>query len=574
MRKDPLPSLCPRRKATAAAVGLGVLGSGLLILQFAFLSRVVTRVFQDHADLAGVAAPLALLAITVVLRSAAAWLGEVAANHGAAQTKAALRRALFAHLAELGPAYASGERTGELASAAIDGVERLDPYLVRYLPQRYLSGIVPLLIGCSVLSRDLLSGIILLATAPILPLLMALVGSYAGDHMRAQWVSLGRLNAHLLDALHGLPTLKLFGRGEAEIDRVAEVSADFRERTLKVLRYAFLNSLVLEFMATASIAVVAVELGTRLLTGGIAFQTAFWILLLAPEFYRPLRDLGTQRHAAMESRTAGERIAALLALQAPRRHLGTPVAPPRAPLTVTLQDVGFSYPNGVRALEGVDLTLAPGTRTAVVGRTGAGKSTLVNLLLAYMEPCAGSILVNGRRLDEMAADAWRARVALVPQRPYLFAGTVRDNIRLARPDAGDQDVARAAELAGAAEFIADLPLGYDTPMGERGFRLSGGQAQRVALARAFLKDAPLLILDEPTAHLDPESEALIRRALDRLVQGRTVLIVAHRLSTVHTADQIAVLAGGHLVESGRHGLLLARRGAYFDLVHGALERSA
>jgi ABC-type multidrug transport system fused ATPase/permease subunit len=287
-----------------------------------------------------------------------------------------------------------------------------------------------------------------------------------------------------------------------------------------------------------------------------------------------LRDLGTQRHAAMESRTAGERIAALLALKPPRRFHGPWVTLPEGPLTVSLSGVGYTYPNGAQALDDVSLTLSSGARTALVGRTGAGKSTLVNLLLGYMEPSLGSIVVNDRRLDEIAPDAWRTLVALVPQRPYLFGGTVRDNIRLARPGASDEDVAAAAELAGAGVFIGELPLGYDTPIGERGARLSGGQAQRIALARAFLKDAPLLILDEPTAHLDAESEALIRQALDRLVLGRTVLTVAHRLSTVHTADQIAVLAAGRLVETGRHASLLAREGHYYDLVYGVRERTA
>jgi ATP-binding cassette subfamily C protein CydD len=484
-----------------------------------------------------------------------------------------LRGRLFAQLAALGPAHAATAQSGELAATAGEGIDRLAPYLGRYLPQRYLAVLVPLAIGAVVLVQDRLSGILLLATAPLIPMLMALVGSYANEHIRAQWQTLTHLSAALLDAVQGLPTLVLHNRGEATARRVAALGEEFRERTMRALRFAFLNSLVLEFMTTASIALVAAELGVRLLSGGIAFERALWILLLSPEFFRPLRDLGAYRHAAMEGQAALERVDAILATSPPPRPTQARSLP-AGPLTVELRDLDFMYPSGLRpALHGINLRLDAGTRTALVGPSGAGKSTLIHLLMGYLQPSRGTIAVNAGThewvpLSELDPDAWRSLVALVPQRPHLFFGTVRDNIRLGCPDASEDAVAWAAEQAGAAEFIRDLPRGYDTPIGERGARLSGGQAQRLAMARAFLKEAPLVILDEPTSHLDPESERQIRRALECLSRGLTVLIVAHRLNTIYTADSIAVLADGALVETGTHDELRRQGGIYTDLMAG------
>jgi ATP-binding cassette subfamily C protein CydD len=396
---------------------------------------------------------------------------------------------------------------------------------------------------------------------------MALVGRYAEGHIQRQWTALARMSAHFLDALQGLPTLKVFGGGAAEREKITRVSAAFRDTSLKVLRCAFLSGLVLEFMTAVAIGVVAVELGTRLLAGGISFERAFLILLLAPEFYRPLRDLGAHRHAGMEGSVAATRIVEVLATPVPIVERAATFRPPTGPPTIELVGVTYRYPESVRpALSEISLVLPAGARTALVGRSGAGKSTLVSLLLRFMDPTSGRIAVNGLPITDLPVEIWRENVALVPQQPYLFHGSVHDNISLARRATTREDVEQAAELAGAAEFIARLPQGYDTQIGERGSRLSGGEAQRLAIARAFLKDAPLLILDEPTSSLDPTSEALIRAALERLMHDRTVLVVAHRLNTIYTADRIAVLENGRLVEVGSHVALLERGGLYARLV--------
>lgn len=551
MNKELFRQIKNVRSTLTLTIIFGVLGAVAMIAQMAFLSRIVDRVFLARENLAQVSYFLFLLLGAILLRAGLVWAREVTAQRGAVRVKSELRERLFAHFLQLGPAYGKGERTGELAATMSDGIERLDAYVSRYLPQVALSVLVPFLIVVFILSLDWTSALLLLVTGPIIPLLMVLVGSYAEGHIQRQWTALSRMSAHFLDVVQGLPTLQLFGRSGAERERIAGVSERFRDKTMKVLRVAFLSGAVLEFLTAVAIGLIAVTLGVRLLDGGISFEQAFLVLLLAPEFYRPLRELGVQRHAGMEGKAAARRIIEILNTPVPLRSVAASSKRPTGQLTIMFTGVTYTYPgSGRAALTGVDLVLSAGTCTALVGRSGAGKSTLVNLLLRFMDVQSGAITANGIPLTNLPVEVWREYVALVPQRPYLFYGSISANIRLGCPSASEDEVVRAAEFAGAAAFINRLPNGYATEIGERGMRLSAGEAQRIAIARAFLKDAPLLILDEPTSSLDPESEMLIRQALQRLVHDRTVLVIAHRRNTIASAQQVVVLESGQLVEVG------------------------
>jgi ATP-binding cassette subfamily C protein CydD len=553
----------------------GLLGGAVLVGQAFYLSRIISRVFLQGDTLAGVA-PLVwgLLGLSLG-RAGLTWAGHLTAQRLAGQVKLALRDRLAAHLLALGPAYTRGQRTGELTAAATAGIEALHAYFSHYLPQLALAALVPLTILAFVLPLDLLTGLVLLFTAPLIPLFMWLIGSTAEQLTRRQWTALSRMSAHFLDVLQGLTTLKLLGRSREQVDLIAGITRRFGDTTLSVLRVAFLSALVLELVATLGTAVVAVEIGLRLLSGRLAFEQALFVLVLAPDFYQPLRLLGTRFHAGMAGAAAAGSIFEIL--DAP-----LPIAPPplreaslwgrpptHHPAAIHFDTVAYTYAGDNRpALYGVSFVVEPGQRVALVGPSGAGKSTAAHLLLGFIRPTAGEITVGNVPLGQLDPRRWRDLLAWVPQQPYLFQETVAQNIGLARPGASLDAVRQAAQLAHAEEFIEALPQGYNTPIGEQGARLSGGQAQRLALARAFLKDAPYLVLDEATANLDPLHQNRIQAAITRLMQGRTVLMIAHRLVTVQTADTILVFDRGHILDRGSHTELVNRPGLYRNMVKG------
>lgn len=551
MRKKLLAYTKPSRVLLALTTALGVLGALVTVAQILLLSGIVNAIFLSHQVLAQVILPLALLLGALILRAGLLWGREVSAQRAAIRLKASLRERVFAHLLRLGPAWSASERTGELAAVINEGIERLDAYIARYLPQLVLSVVIPLLIILVILPVDWFSAVLLLFTGPVIPLLMALVGNNTRKRSQKQWAALALMSAHFLDVVQGLTTLKLFGRSEAQQERIAYISDRFRERTLLVLRYAFLSGAVLEFMTMTAIGVIATTLGVRLLNHSISFEKAFLILLLAPEFYRPLQELGVQRHAAMEGEASAKRLFEILETPLPAGVVSSGDASlPAGAITIDISRLSYTYPGKERpALDGVSLRLPANTCTALIGRSGAGKSTLVNLLMRFMEAAGGSITANGVPITALSQEKWREYIALVPQRPYLFYGTLRENIRLACPQASDSEVAQAAALAGVTDFINELPGGFDAQVGEQGSQLSAGQAQRVAIARAILKNAPILVLDEPASSLDPASEARIRQALATLMHNRTVLVIAHRYNTIALADRILLLEDGRIIEA-------------------------
>jgi len=548
------------------SVALGTLGGLLIVGQAWLLAGIVDGAIFQQAELARLMPAFWGLLGLFALRALVTRWSEQLGFRGAARVKLALREQLFGHLRALGPVRLAGEGSGELANTLVDGVEALEAYYARYLPAMSLMALVPLTLLAFVFPADWVSGLVMLLSAPLIPLFMVLIGAGAERLNQRQWRQLARMSAHFLDVIQGLTTLKLFNASRREARTVARISEDYRRSTMSVLRVAFLSSAVLEFFSTVSIAVVAVLIGFRLLDADMAFFQGFFVLLLAPELYLPLRNMGTHYHARMEAIGAAERMVELLETQADDQAPGSRPPPDSRSLNIRFEQVSFAYEPGRPVLDGLDLELPAGQRIALVGPSGAGKSTLVNLLLGFVRPDEGRITVNGLDLAELALPPWRERLAWVPQSPRLFHGTLLDNARLGRPDADMVAVENAARLAHADEFVHALPEGWQTRIGELGQGLSGGQIQRLSLARAFLRDAPLVLLDEPTVSLDPRSERLVTDALERLAEGRTLLVIAHRLHTVRQADLILVLDQGRLVQQGRHEALEKAEGVYRNML--------
>ncbi|GIF15652.1 thiol reductant ABC exporter subunit CydD [Actinoplanes teichomyceticus] len=526
------------RAYLAATVALGVVHAALLLAQATLLARAITAVFLDGAD-----AAWGLLAAVLAARAGVAWLQEVAAARSAAAVKSQLRDRLLRHLVRLGPA---GRRpAGEVATLVSHGLDALDGYFAKYLPQLVLAVLVPGMVLARLLPADLTATVTIAVTLPLIPLFMALVGMHTEERNRRQFRLLSRLSHHFLDVVAGLPTLKLLGRARAQAGIIRRISAQQREHTMRTLRTAFLSSLVLELLATLSVALVAVGIGLRLVSGHLDLTTALLVLILAPEAYRPLREVGANYHASAEGLAAAEEVFAVLETPAPRPGTRTPASG-----EIVFDDVEVRYPGRAEPALRLRATVAPGEVVALTGPSGCGKSTALAVLLGFVTPDAGRVTVGGTPLDELDLDAWRRWVAWVPQRPHLFAASVRDNITLGA-EHSDAAVHAAAEAAGVAGFVAELPDGYATVLGDAGTGLSAGQRQRVALARAFLRDAPVVLLDEPTANLDSDTAAEVMAAIRELARGRTVLMAAHRPELIRLADRVLTVGEPGLVPAGR-----------------------
>nr|MDA8434384.1 thiol reductant ABC exporter subunit CydD [Actinomycetales bacterium] len=516
-------------------------GTAILVVAQAFcLGDVVSRVFLGGADLADVRGVVALLALVVLGRGLLATVGETIAQRAATRTSAQLREALLGHVVRLGPVWLSGERRGQVATLATRGVDSVEPYVARYLPQLVIAVIVPLTVGVAILTQDFVAAVIVAVTAPLIPVFMALIGMYTQSATAKQWTTLGVLSGHFLDVVSGLPTLKAFGRERAQSQRMAEIDRRYRTATLGVLRVSFLSSFVLELLATVSVAVVAVSIGLRLVDGSIDLRTGLTVLILAPEVYLPIRQVGAQFHAAADGIDAAEQVFGILATEP--AITGTRTDVPTGDLVV--DGVTVTYPGAdVVSLAPVSLTLRAGRVTAVVGPSGVGKSTLLATLQGFVAPTAGVVRVggaDGASLVTLDPVAWRARIGVVGQDPVLVGPTVGDDVRLRRPAASDAEVDAALRAAGLDP--ASLPDGARTRVGDLASDVSAGQRRRVALARVLLDPPALVLLDEPTAGLDDATEVDVVDAIRRLADaGAAVVVVAHRPSLVAGADEIVEL---------------------------------
>lgn len=563
----------PVRALLGTGIAAGLLQAALMCLGAWMLAHVLAGAIF-HGRRWSMAWPwlLALLALAA-LRFALGLLQRRATFEAGARVADAVRQALEKRMRELGPRWGTRQASGDLATRLVDGVDALVPYYAGYLPQVAFAVLVPALILLVVLPADPWSALVLVFTAPLVPLFMVLAGQAAEQASQRRWMRLRRMGAHFMDALAGLTTLRLYRAATREQALLEATGEAYRRETMAVLRIAFLSALVLEFFATVSIAVLAVLIGFRLMWGKLAFEQGLFVLLLAPEFFLPLRALGTQRHRRMDAAAAATDLVEWLTVQPPQAaQVASPSPIAATQLTIDFERVGFAHEDGRAVLRDLDLHLPAGTSLTLVGASGSGKSTLLSLLMGFDAPQSGRILVDGHDLARTDLDAWRRHIAWIPQRAHVFHGSLRDNLLIAAADADTFTLWRALQAASLDGVVARLPQGLDTPLGERGHGLSGGECQRLALARAWLRNAPLLLLDEPTQHLDDATAASIDAALARLGEGRTVIRITHRLDGIRDDEHVAVLAEGRIVEHGRADALRAAGGHFAGLL--AAEQAA
>jgi ATP-binding cassette subfamily C protein CydD len=545
----------PGRGAVRLAAAAGILRGLCGMAQTGVVAWCVHRILIEDATFTMLIPWFTSFAALVPLRALCVWVAETGGTRAAMQVKRAVRAALLERIHALGPAWRNEARSGGVSSVLVEQVEALDGFYARFLPQSRIAAVLPLAILATVFALDWVAGAILALAGPMVPVLMAVVGIGAAAESRRQFTTLARMSAYFLDRLQGLTTLRLYGRAESEIDAIARVADGFRERTMAVLRLAFLSSASLDFFAAVAIAGVAIYVGLGLLgaitwgpAGDLTLFTGLFALMLAPEFFQPLRQLAAYYHDRMSAVAATDALRAVLDAQ-PIGVTGTRRLAD-GPKSIVFTDVHVSFANGSRpALRGLTFRLDPGERRVLVGASGAGKSTILALVMGYLRPDAGRVSIDGIDLLDLDADDLRRHIAWVGQAPILFHGSLRDNIRLGRPGADAVAVDRAADAALVTGFADQLPEGLDTLIGDKGYGLSGGQMQRIALARAFLKDAPILLLDEPTAALDPATEREIAAIVERLAAGRTTIVVTHSPAVADCLGARIVIDDGRVAEA-------------------------
>jgi len=577
-------------------VVLGFASAIFTLIQAYLLSRIIHNVFIEKYSLQNVIFFIYIFIIFSALKALTIFFQNTFSHSFSAFAKDFFRKDLLKKI----PFFLLlNKRTEYAVNVFLSGVDRLENYFAKFLPQFFLAILIPLFYLIIILPIDFISGIIFIFTAPIIPLFMFLIGSIAEKMSQKQWKTLRLLSAYFFDVIQGLPTIKLFNRSKEVFKKIEEVTDIFRIKTLSVLKIAFISALVMELTSTISVAIVAVAIGLRLLSGNFYFADALFILFLAPEFYLPMRQLGISYHSALDGLSAFDSIKEIL-ITSNKNYI---TKEPGERKETTLTETSFSYNSqrivgfisnknplndpgdslrlnihtapilfenvtlvyqerNIKALDSISFTIEPKKVTAIVGESGAGKTTIMNLLLKFLEPNEGTIKLGQINFKDINEKIWRKNLTWIPQNPRLFNKTILDNIRIARPDASDEEIHEAARRARIHELIISLPNGYNSFIGENSSKVSGGESQRIAIARAYLRDSPLILVDEPTANIDPIVEEEIIQDFFQLFRNRTVVIIAHRLNTIFKADKVVVLHNGSLVGYGSHNELIKTSSYY------------
>jgi ATP-binding cassette subfamily C protein CydD len=552
---------------------LGVISGLLIVGQAWLLARILHRMIMENIPATALVLPFIVLVLIFVLRAWVVWLRERVGFYAGQHIRYEIRRQVLDRLQQAGPAWIQGKPAGSWATLVLEQIDDMHDYYARYLPQMTLAASVPLLIVITIFPINWAAALILLGTAPLIPLFMALVGMGAAEANRRNFLALARLSGHFLDRLRGMETLRLFHRGEAETDNIRHASQDFRQRTMEVLRLAFLSSGVLEFFTSLSIALVAVYFGFSYLGElnfghygvGVTLMSGFLALILAPEFFQPLRDLGTFYHAKAQAIGAADSLKTFMEKPLAQETRGEKLLSDNEPIGLEARDAIVKSPEGKILAGPLNFTLPAGKRVVLVGQSGSGKSSLLNALTGFL-PYDGSLLVNGVELRDLDASRWHRLLSWVGQNPQLPAATLRENVLLAWPEASEAQLQLALDKAWVSEFISQLPQGINTPVGDQAGRLSVGQAQRIAVARALLVPCRLLLLDEPAASLDAHSEQRVMQALFNASSQQTTLMVTHQLEGIADWDVIWVMQDGQIVEQGTYSQLAMANGPFAALL--------
>ncbi len=539
-----------------------------LIVQAAILSYSVDQLVFKKSHWSELNTPLLALLGLMLIRAVLAHYTEYFAFQGATKIKLALRRELYCKLTQLGPAFIEQQHSAALTELLHQGVESLEEYYAKYLPAVAFCAIIPIAILAVVVPVDWLTGLIFLVTAPLIPLFMILIGLKAEQLNQQHWQQLSRMSNHFLDILQGLAQLKLFNASRAEAKAIASIADKYRRSTMSVLKVAFLSSFALEFLATLSVAMVAVTVGFRLYWGELDFAVGFMLLLLAPEFYQPFRQLGSTYHAKMKGVAAAEKMLEILQTEPsqlaeePLQDKALTIFSCQPELTIEFNKVSFNYTKNRVALADVSLQITEPGLYAIIGPSGAGKSSLIDLLLGFLQPSSGTILINRQHLSRIERSSWQRQLAWVPQNPQLIYGSILENIQLADPNASIEQVKTAGAAAGVDRFVHQFACGWDHLIVEQGVGVSGGEKQRIAMARVFLKRAPILILDEPSAHLDAATANWLESTLEEYAKDHYVILISHRLNSIKKSKNIFLLDQGELLAQGTHRELLATSTLY------------